>query len=1448
MLNIYDIAGNTLLSVPETEGCEHVAELMNSDYVKLSFVLATGNALPQGAYVVYKGETYRLFEPYTPARSNEVEYKYEPKFHSKVMGWSYKPFFFLETEEGEVVRRESDWSLTGTVTDFLNRIVASIADETGETYSFDYDLSLIGSKSIQFQAVDIITGLNLIAEAWETEWWVSSSVIHLSRCAHTAALALTVGTNVGVPTVTRNDEGYYTRFYAFGSTRNIPQDYTSGSSSSHVVQRRLTLPVATCPDGYKDIREGMTPVEINSKVLIFDHIYPKSALTISSVRYETRYRYDADGNRIQIGTEPGGDPIYETYRVYFFQIAGYTFDLESIIEGKTLSVHFETGNLAGWEYELSYIPEDDEYEIIIDESTGYILPNELLAPAVDNQIVLFNISMPAEYTESAEEELEEALDKEIERLTSDVSTYQVNSYPVQFASSGISLGIGRNVNFTNGSSFLATRVLAITEKLDEPYTVSIRLGEKITKKTTKRLQEEIVDVNKSVEAVATRLLNVSRAWRNYRSSSEILDMIFDADGYFDGTKIRPESIETMMLRVGSRSQQLSFNSVIEPNYGGDPNSIHISAGSLANYGIADTVQNWNISASSYTLASTGAYYIYARCSKSDAAGIVILSQEQITVDEDEDYYHFLLGILHSVDAGVRWISLTYGSTSINGRFIRTGRIISQDNLNYFDLDENKFRVGDENSGLDWNDTTPDTLTLRGALVQSPAGATSPLPCFRGAFSMEEVYYKGDTVTDGGSTWMYINNTPSSGNIPNIPNNYGSLYNWFAVNDARGIAPAGWHVPTIADYQTLISFLGGASIAGGPLKATSKWASPNTGATNSSKFSAVPGGFRLLSPNSVFIGLTTNGYYWSADEYDALTSYFLMLRNINTVADVTQFFGKYFGASVRFVRDNAVGYIDGESLIDYDGNEYATARIGTQVWILQNFQGRHYRDGSEIPEVTSASAWAALTTGGMCAYNNDLNNVNAEQYWALMSSAGDRGTDGADGSDGNYMELRYAKNGSTVTPPSITNTDPSPSGWSTTPPSTGSLEYLWMTRALKTADGQTLVLNWTTPVRIKGEVGATGPQGPAGDTGPAGPSGPAGMYQGEYSGTRTYYGSSTRVDIVKYGDQFYIARTDAPGGSFSGILPTNTSYWNSFGANFESIATGLLFAELAYVDNLGVRVLKGSPVPVGDLTGTVTTVTPNIPLSEPWVFDTYYITDDLASSDGVNYKALRNNIDKYPNENPEDWTTVGVTQPQKRKDRITLSGTSGGANVTCAGITRKIDYSSGGLEQAAADYVVLYAADWLAGGVVLTSEDEDLVFESTVAGQNFTGNTTITNKPNFYRGSIVVRGNEIWEDNEDNDLYGVVAINRRGYHGGHTRNRAMLIGDGKGNTILGITPIDAGGMFKGLNLVSGMPLRLAQMGTAQINALTAREGTLAYDMNTHTLKVYTNAGWRTVQTS
>ena len=110
----------------------------------------------------------------------------------------------------------------------------------------------------------------------------------------------------------------------------------------------------------------------------------------------------------------------------------------------------------------------------------------------------------------------------------------------------------------------------------------------------------------------------------------------------------------------------------------------------------------------------------------------------------------------------------------------------------------------------------------------------------------------------------------------------------------------------------------------------------------------------------------------------------------------------------------------------------------------------------------------------------------------------------------------------------------------------------------------LVENWTTPVRIKGD------QGDKGDTGNIGASP---VYQGVYSSTKTYYGTSTRVDIVKYDSNYYVARVDA--GTFSNVVPTDTSKWNSFGAQFESVATDLLLAQAAYINNLIVSRLSTS---------------------------------------------------------------------------------------------------------------------------------------------------------------------------------------------------------------------------------------------------------------------------------
>lgn len=107
---------------------------------------------------------------------------------------------------------------------------------------------------------------------------------------------------------------------------------------------------------------------------------------------------------------------------------------------------------------------------------------------------------------------------------------------------------------------------------------------------------------------------------------------------------------------------------------------------------------------------------------------------------------------------------------------------------------------------------------------------------------------------GEAAWCYYENNSINGE------KFGKLYNWYAVNDPRGIAPEGWHVPTDLEWSNLESFVGGASVAGMKLKSKKGWKNNENG-TNSSGFDALPGGFR--SSNGGFIKLGSNGYWWCA---------------------------------------------------------------------------------------------------------------------------------------------------------------------------------------------------------------------------------------------------------------------------------------------------------------------------------------------------------------------------------------------------------------------------------------------------------------------------------------------------------------------------------------------------------------------------------------------------------
>jgi len=134
--------------------------------------------------------------------------------------------------------------------------------------------------------------------------------------------------------------------------------------------------------------------------------------------------------------------------------------------------------------------------------------------------------------------------------------------------------------------------------------------------------------------------------------------------------------------------------------------------------------------------------------------------------------------------------------------------------------------------------------------------------------------------------------------------HGALYNWATLNDTRGIAPKGWHIPTQAEWQALVDYLGGATLAGGKMKqtGTTTWTTPNTAADNSSAFNALGGGYRLFDLGT-FDKVGVNAYWWSKTTDPAVADDAFRCKLYNTDATVSiKASSKKYGMYIRCVKD------------------------------------------------------------------------------------------------------------------------------------------------------------------------------------------------------------------------------------------------------------------------------------------------------------------------------------------------------------------------------------------------------------------------------------------------------------------------------------------------------------------------------------------------------------------
>ena len=768
------------------------------------------------------------------------------------------------------------------------------------------------------------------------------------------------------------------------------------------------------------------------------------------------------------------------------------------------------------------------------------------------------------------------------------------------------------------------------------------------------ITQSVVDTqNHEVIIINNQLRDLTKKRRGWRTTEELRTMVFDTDGYFDTDNFRANSIDTNMLTVGSKSQQFVLSGVvIQPNYGGNANRIVISAGSLVHLTINEnSARLWNLTASDTTMGNTTGYYLYARCAKSGDNGIWLVTQTRYQADPGGDYYYFLVGIIGSAyDASgghtaYRDFTTTYGFTRINGNTITTGKIVTDDGYNYLDLDSAKFRIGDANSSMDYNVTAQNQLTMRNVKLMSGTAEDpvfSDIGVYRGVYNSSYIYYKGDEVayTTSGytATYRYINNTPSSGHAPT-----NTTY-WSVVAKGKDGSPGDPGDPGVrGDFKSRV------------FKRTNSTPSTPTGGSYDSPVPSgwsdgIPSGTAILwsSVCTFYGGGGSSGWSTPAPETDTAT------LDLEFSPSTTQ--PSAPSGNTPFSDHTSEGW--------YDPSNLPSGQ--TMIWRAE----RKVKNG---------------------VYDGD---------WVITRINGEKGDPGDPGADGDFYELRYAKNGSPTSPPSLVVTDRNPSGWSTTQPSVATLEYLWETRAKISGTTGALLTNWTTPVRrnpvdavnlgenlvdnseapenyeitsctassplyyktgkkmckilatgtkVSGQVRVTltgcspksgggqvlvyingsnsyptigektgiysstvtfdlksedvtynenggtmyndiyirlknfndggvvtvervkvevGSKCTAWSLSEADKRGPAVIYRGVYDSSAVYVGSALRIDCVKYNGVYYAARYDA--GEFSNHAPTDDDYWNSFGAQFESVATSLLLAEFAYIENLGVR--------------------------------------------------------------------------------------------------------------------------------------------------------------------------------------------------------------------------------------------------------------------------------------
>lgn len=1216
---------NQTLKIHEDDSSYRYRALGEKTALTIKFSMPEFIEIPVGAWCEYQGEVYTLNKPenFKKSGTRRLEYTLTLGDPSELLG---------EYKMRNIVDHRLKWSLCAKPHEFIEIIVANLNQRAGGGWSVGECIDAT-EKTVEFNHSYCDAALQSVAEVFNTEWEIIGKVINLRKVEYFKDDPLPLGYGKGngfKPGVGRStDSGQVPikRLYVQGGSRNI--DRSKYGAPDLLLPKGQTLEYEgrvykADNDGYFIERYDIVSSARKEDSFDCSEIYPSRVGEVTSVVTVDANKnwYDFVDNTIPSNLNFNDYLIEGESAVIIFQsgmLAGDEKQFEFKYDHEKRRFEIKPQEIDGITMpNASYIPQvGDKYAVF-----GIMLPNEYIRNDANQSGASWDMFREAARYLYENEDPKFTFSGELQSLYTKKNWSRI----------GGRLKIGSYILFTDeqfAKDGVPIRIVGIKENLSSPYAPIITISNESRGTSVSSKLNEIEQNEVKIEEAHGDAIRFTK--RRFRDATETMSMLEDAllDNFTNS--INPIAVRTMQMLVGDESLQFRFvqsrTSLVAVGfnitYNDDTKQLncphgflqHLTLGinTLAPSHASNEYLVWEMNAYQSPQLTDGSkqYYLYARVHRTNtsAVGSFLLSPTAIAMKQEANYYHLLVGVLNSEYDGERSFATLYGFTEILPGRVTTDKVVSADGNSFFDMVANSFRLGNK---LRFNINGDNKLILNGTMVQSESGDEFPVPCYRGVWNSKTTYYKGDLVSynDGRGTSMYLCIAPSycTGRVPGGDGNaYWSLYasqgtngDWskliyrYSIDKPatpEGNSPIGWS--DTPDKDT-ITFNHGSNFA---LKDGYR-VSPVTTDGNLSKNRI---SFTTRTANqTIAIELVVS----SEENYDFGILGILdndgMTRTTNYAARISGIKSEVFYVNVPTAGSHFVeiGYAkDSSTSKNEDCVKYRILTV-ENCWVsVGRFNGmsknvdawstpipfsidtadieRIYllSDSDTVPETPYSDphiddyippTWTDNPSGVTYSHQYEFESVRYKRdgVWGAFSTPTLWLRYAL---NGDFTEYRYAINGSKANAPTLASKNRNPSGWSVGQPTLGTLQYMWRTFAKISGETNELLSEWSSPVRVTPYDGIDGQPGKDGKS-------PVLVFCGKYDSTKTYYGNDNRLDAVKYGDTFYIARIDA--GTFSGVAPDSTSKWNSFGASFESIATNLLLADGA---NIGDWFIKAGQI-------------------------------------------------------------------------------------------------------------------------------------------------------------------------------------------------------------------------------------------------------------------------------